>query len=190
MSPDHIFTLCSSNINFNIILLSVSSLLPLGFSTNILYGFLTTPMHATCHTHHILLNLSSWWGVKTMKILSPKQFSKLSYYFLDRSKYFLQHPLLERSIFFPARPRFIHVRNSGTIIVYVFQNWSFYIEIGRKYYTVTWMVTTILEYKSALNFLAIATSICYWHSKISELNFYIITLSSFLFMGHGPRTCC
>jgi len=59
--PVHTIPPYLPKIQLNIILPSMTSLLrglfPLSFSTKILYVFLISPMHATCPTHLIILDL-------------------------------------------------------------------------------------------------------------------------------------
>jgi len=61
MHPLHTFLLYFTNTHSNIPshlhLGLLSGLFPSGFPTKILYTFLIPPMHATCHTHLILIDL-------------------------------------------------------------------------------------------------------------------------------------
>jgi len=90
MSTVHNFPPYSPKIHSNIILpsmpRSLSGLFPSGFLTKILYAFLISPMHMTCSTHLILLDLITlmifgemykFWSCALCRLLQPSATSSL-----------------------------------------------------------------------------------------------------------------
>jgi hypothetical protein len=65
------------------------------FYFEIMYAYQQSPTHATCHAHHILLDLITritLCGVRTMKLINMQSSSVSCDFLLPRKKYHPQQP--------------------------------------------------------------------------------------------------